>query len=69
MSARQHPPTAKGYGFLAVEDPDGIVNVVLSLEVYARCREAVHGAFVIIEGLVQRDHGAIHVVAKDVVQV
>ena len=56
--ARQHPPTAKGFAFLAVEDPTGMVNVVLSPDVYAASREALHGAFVLIEGLVQKDHGA-----------
>jgi integrase len=56
--ARQHPPTAKGFAFLAVEDSDGMVNVVVSLDVYAQCRAAIHAAFVIIEGVVQKDHGA-----------
>ena len=57
--ARQHPPTAKGFAFLAVEDPTGMVNVVLSPDVYAASREALHGAFVLIEGLkVQKDHRA-----------
>jgi error-prone DNA polymerase len=67
--ARQHPPTAKGYGFLAVEDPDGMVNVVVSPDVYARCRQAIHGAFVMVDGIVQKDHGAINVVAREVTEV
>jgi len=61
--ARQHPPTAKGFCFLAVEDPDGMVNVVIPPAVYEQCREAIHSAFVIVDGLVQKDHGAINVLA------
>ena len=60
--ARQHPPTAKGFCFLA-KDPDGMVNVVVPPAVYEQCREAIHGAFVIVEGVVQKDHGAINVLA------
>ncbi len=67
--AHQHPPTAKGYGFLAVEDPDGMVNVVIAPGVYAKCREAIHGAFVIVDGILQKDHGAINVVAREVSEV
>ncbi len=61
--ACQHPPTAKGFCFLAVEDPDGMVNVVVPPDVYAQCRKAIHSAFVIVEGVVQKDHGAINVLA------
>jgi error-prone DNA polymerase len=61
--ARQHPPTAKGFCFLAVEDPDGMVNVVVPPDVYEQCRQAIHSAFVIVEGVVQKDHGAINVLA------
>jgi error-prone DNA polymerase len=56
--ARQHPPTAKGFAFLAVEDSIGLVNAVLVPDVYARYRSALQGAFVLIEGVVQKDHGA-----------
>ena len=61
--ACQHPPTAKGFCFLVVEDPDGMVNVVVPPAVYEQCRPAIHGAFVIVDGLVQRDHGAINILA------
>jgi error-prone DNA polymerase len=64
--ARQHPPTAKGYAFLAMEDSDDMVNVVISPDVYAKCREAIHGAFVLVDGVVQKDYGAINVVAREV---
>jgi error-prone DNA polymerase len=62
----QRPPTAKGVAFLALEDPTGLVNVVIAPPVYAQYREAIHATFVIVEGVVQQDHGAINVVAKEV---
>ena len=56
--ARQHPPTAKGFAFLAVEDPTGMVNVVVAPAIYERDRQALHGAFVLIEGvLAERTRG------------
>ena len=64
--ARQHPPTAKGIAFLAVEDPGGIVNVVLSPDAYAASREALHGVFVLIEGMVHRDHRALNVIGRKI---
>ncbi|WP_423223680.1 DNA polymerase III subunit alpha [Candidatus Amarolinea aalborgensis] len=66
LVARQHPPTSKGFCFLAVEDPDGIVNVILAPDVYARCREATRRLFVLVEGVVQKEGGAIHVMAQTV---
>ncbi len=63
---RQHPPTAKGLAFLAVEDPAGLVNVILAPAVYAQYRSVLQGAFVLIEGVVQNDHGAINVVARTI---
>jgi error-prone DNA polymerase len=46
-----------------VEDPEGMVNVVVPPDVYEQCRQAIHSAFVIVEGVVQKDHGAINVLA------
>ena len=54
--ARQHPPSAKGFAFLAVEDPGGMVNVVIAPDIYARDRAALQGAFVLIEGVLQKEH-------------
>jgi hypothetical protein len=34
--------------------------------VYERDREAIHGAFVLIEGVLQKERGAISVAAKKV---
>ncbi len=66
---RQRPPTANGYAFLALEDPTGIVNVVIAPQVYTQYREAIHSTFVIVDGVVQKDHGAINVVSREVREV
>ena len=67
--AVQRPPTGNGYCFLAVEDSSGMVNVVVAPDVYARFRQAIHSAFVIVEGVLQHDHEAINVVARRVNEV
>ncbi len=67
--ARHHPPTAKGFAFLAVEDPTGMVNVVIRPAIYERDQQALRGAFVLIEGVLQKDRGAISVAAKKVTTV
>lgn len=35
---RQRPPTAKGFGFLTLEDEDGMMNVIVPPDVYDSCR-------------------------------
>jgi len=37
--------------------------------VYEECRQAIHSAFVVVEGVVQKDHGAINVLAAAVREV
>ena len=38
-------------------------------QVYAQCRQAIHAAFVVVDGVVQKDHGAINVLAASVAEV
>ncbi len=64
LVALQRPPTAKGFAFLAIEDPTGMVNAVLAPNVYAQYRSTLQGAFALIEGVVQKDHGATNVVTR-----
>ncbi len=51
--ARQRPPTARGTAFIALEDKDGVVNVILRPEVFTAYREVLRGQFVVIEGVLQ----------------
>ncbi len=45
---------AKGFAFLAVEDPAGMVNVVIAPDRYVHDRAALQGVFVMIEGRATR---------------
>jgi len=65
----QSPPTAKSTAFLGLEDPTEMVNVVVAQQVYVQYREAIHSTFVIIEGVVQKEKGAINVLAREVLKV
>ena len=47
--------TTKSLAFLAVEDPGGMIDVVIAPDIYARDRAALQGAFVLIKGVLQRD--------------
>jgi len=53
---------ANCYGFLTVEDPNGIVNAVIAPDVYAQYRNVIHSLFVVIDGVLQRGHGAINII-------
>jgi len=62
---RQHPMTAKGTVFLALEDETGMVNVTLWPRVWGRLRGVVRRhALLYVEGELQVDSGVINLVAR-----
>jgi error-prone DNA polymerase len=62
---RQHPMTARGTVFLALEDETGMVNVTLWPDAWARLRGVVRRhALLYIEGTLQRESNVVNVVAK-----
>jgi error-prone DNA polymerase len=64
---RQHPMTARGTVFLALEDETGMVNVTLWPAVWARDRRTVRRhPLLLVEGVLQRDGGVVNVVARRV---
>ncbi len=64
---RQHPMTAKGTVFLALEDETGMVNVTLWPDAWARLRGVVRrNALLVVEGALQRESNVVNVVARDV---
>ncbi|HEU4919620.1 MAG TPA: OB-fold nucleic acid binding domain-containing protein, partial [Candidatus Limnocylindrales bacterium] len=64
---RQHPMTAKGTVFLALEDETGMVNVTLWPDTWARLRGVVRRhALLLVEGDLQREASVVNVVARDV---
>ena len=64
---RQHPMTAKGTVFLALEDETGMVNVTLWPDTWARLRSVVRRhALLLVDGDLQREGEVVNVVARQV---
>ncbi len=64
---RQHPMTARGTVFLALEDETGMVNVTLWPDTWARLRSVVRRhALLLVDGDLQRESSVVNVIAHDV---
>jgi error-prone DNA polymerase len=64
---RQHPMTARGTVFLALEDETGMVNVTLWPGVWARLRGVVRRhALLLVDGTLQREGNVVNVIAREV---
>jgi error-prone DNA polymerase len=64
---RQHPMTAKGTVFLALEDETGMVNVTLWPDTWARLRSVVRRhALLLVDGQLQREGEVVNVIAREV---
>ena len=64
---RQHPMTARGTVFLALEDETGMVNVTLWPDAWARLRGVVRRhALLYVDGMLQREANVVNVVAREI---
>jgi error-prone DNA polymerase len=64
---RQHPMTAKGTVFLALEDETGMVNVTLWPDTWARLRAVVRRhALLLVDGQLQREGEVVNVIAESI---
>jgi len=64
---RQRPGTAKGFVFLSLEDETGIANVIVTPDLFARCRlPLVSEPFLLVEGILQMHDGVVSVRATRV---
>ncbi|MGK2852393.1 MAG: PHP domain-containing protein [Candidatus Limnocylindrales bacterium] len=64
---RQHPMTAKGTVFLALEDETGMVNVTMWPSVWERLRGVVRRhALLLVDGDLQREGSVVNVIAREV---
>ncbi len=64
---RQHPMTARGTVFLALEDETGMVNVTLWPDTWAKFRGVVRRhALLYVEGVLQRESSVVNLVADRV---
>jgi error-prone DNA polymerase len=65
---RQHPMTARGMVFLALEDETGMVNVTLWPDTWGRFRSTVRRhALLYVEGRLERESDVVNVIADKVV--
>ena len=61
---RQRPGTAKGFVFLSLEDETGIANAIVTPDVFAaNKRTIVDESYLIVEGVLQNQDGAVSVKA------
>jgi error-prone DNA polymerase len=59
---RQRPGTAHGFLFISLEDETGVANIIVHPDMYVRERETlVYHPFLIIEGILQNQQGAVSV--------
>lgn len=64
---RQRPGTAKGFVFVSLEDETGIANAILTPDVFAaHKRTVVDASYLLIEGVLQNQDGAVSVKADRV---
>jgi error-prone DNA polymerase len=64
---RQRPGTAKGFVFLSLEDETGIANAILTPDVFTSFKRTVVDApYLLIEGILQNQDGAVSVKAERV---
>jgi DNA polymerase III alpha subunit len=65
---RQHPMTAKGTVFLALEDETGMVNVTLWPDTWQRLRSVVRrNALLLVDGDLKREGEVVNVIAREIV--
>lgn len=65
---RQRPSTAKGFVFLSVEDETGVANVIVLPDIFEQNRvTVVSEPFLLIDGVLQNQQGAISVRANRIV--
>ena len=64
---RQRPPTASGTMFMTLEDETGLVDVIVWPSVFERWAVTLRAASVLgIEGKLQSEDGAVHLIAESV---
>jgi len=64
---RQRPGTAKGFVFLSLEDETGIANVIVTPDVFAAYKRViVDESYLLVEGVLQNQDGAVSVKADRV---
>lgn len=67
LVVHQSPPTAKGFHFLTLEDENGMMNVIVSPQVYGRYRSIIRSErLLLVQGQVQQQGGVTNVLAETI---
>lgn len=67
ISLLQRPPTAKGMAFASIEDETGLMNIVITPDVYAKCRLIIMGQPLLeVDGYLECQQGVYNVKAESV---
>ncbi|MEP6559832.1 MAG: error-prone DNA polymerase, partial [Nakamurella sp.] len=70
VTHRQRPATASGVIFINLEDETGLINVICSIGLWSRYRRVARGSpSLIVRGVVEREGGAISIVADRIARV
>jgi len=65
VTHRQRPATARGVTFVNLEDETGMVNVICSMQVWAKYRKVARGsAALVVRGMLQHSEGVVNVMAE-----
>jgi len=65
VTARQRPQSAGGVMFVTLEDESGFVNLIVWERVWSRARRIAHHSRLLeVHGLLQKEGGVTHVVAR-----
>jgi error-prone DNA polymerase len=65
--SRQRPGTAKGFGFLSIEDETGVSRAIIHPDLFEKERALVsYGKFLQIEGRLQNENGLVSIRASEV---
>lgn len=62
----RRPPTANGVGFLRLDTPEGLIDVVVSPDVFEHNRESLRSAFLIVEGMLRKTPTTLSVTARKI---
>jgi DNA polymerase III alpha subunit len=67
MSLLQKPPTAKGMCFISLEDETGLLNIIITPDLYQKCRMTLlHSALIEVEGRLEYREGVRNIKAHNV---
>jgi len=63
----QAPPTAKGHDFITLEDEEGMMNIIVRPDMYARFDQILSGfPLLLIEGQIQKKGSVVNVLLHGV---